>query len=151
MALPFLPAERIQPAFRFLRQLQTAPLQRLVDYVETNWIHNTIWSVEYWSVNNQPARTNNDVECWHRRINKKATYEKKPFYLLVPLLHEEATLLPTQLKMVTEAKLTRQQRSSSRYLQSKYFEVWELYENGQLSASQLLRTCGQLNGLSSDR
>jgi hypothetical protein len=53
--------------------------------------------------------------------------------------------------MVTEAKLTRQQRSLSRYLQSKYFEVWELYENGQLSASQLLRTCGQLNGLSSDR
>jgi hypothetical protein len=43
MALPFLPAERIQPAFRFLRQLQTAPLQRLVDYVETNWIHNTIF------------------------------------------------------------------------------------------------------------
>jgi hypothetical protein len=61
------------------------------------------------------------------------------------LVHEEATLLPTQLKMVTEAKLTRQQRSSSRYLQSKFFEVWELYENGQLSASQLLCTCGQLN------
>ena len=142
MALPFLPAERIQPAFRFLRQLQTAPLQRLVDYVETN--------VESWSVNNQSTRTNNDVECWHRRINKKATDEKKPFYLLVPLLHEEATLLPTQLKMVTEAKLTRQQRSSSRYLQSKFFEVWELYENGQLSASQLLRTCGQLNEPSPD-
>ena len=151
MALPFLPAEHIQPAFRCLRQLQTAPLQCLVDYVETNWIHNTIWPVESWSVYNQPTRTNNDVEGWHRRINKKATDEKKPFYPLVPLLHEEATLLPTQLKMVTEAKLTRQQRSSSRYLQSKFFEVWELYENGQLSASQLLRTCGQLNGPSPDR
>jgi hypothetical protein len=151
MALHFLPAEHIQPALRCLRQLQTAPLQRLVDYVETNWTHNTIWSVESWSVYNQPTRTNNDVEGWHRRINKKATDEKKPFYLLVPLLHEEATLLPTQLKMVTEAKLTRQQRSSSRYLQSKFFEVWELYENGQLSASQLLRTCGQLNGPSSVR
>jgi len=62
MALPFLPAEHIQPAFRCLRQLQTAPLQRLVDYVETNWIHNTIWPVESWSVYNQPTRTNNDVE-----------------------------------------------------------------------------------------
>ncbi|CAG2230893.1 unnamed protein product [Mytilus edulis] len=34
MALPFLPADHIRPAFRRLKDLQTDPLQRLVKYVE---------------------------------------------------------------------------------------------------------------------
>jgi hypothetical protein len=39
-------------------------------------------------------RTNNDVEGWHRRLNKKACDLTPPFYDLVTFLHAEASLLP---------------------------------------------------------
>ncbi|CAG2244496.1 unnamed protein product [Mytilus edulis] len=142
MALPFLPADHIRPAFRRLKDLQTDPLQRLVTYVEDTWIKSTVWPVESWTVFSQPTRTNNDVEGWHRRINKKSSEEKKPFYLLLPKLKEEAELLPNQLKMVSECKLTRQQRSTSKFLQAKYFQLWDQYRDGDLTASQLVRMCG---------
>ncbi|XP_063441920.1 uncharacterized protein LOC134722239 [Mytilus trossulus] len=150
MALPFLPADHIRPAFRRLKDLQTDPLQRLVTYVEDTWIKSTVWPVESWTVFSQPTRTNNDVEGWHRRINKKSSEEKKPFYLLLPKLKEEAELLPNQLKMVSECKLTRQQRSTSKFLQAKYFQLWDQYRDGDLTASQLVRMCGLLNGPSAD-
>ncbi|VDI72233.1 Hypothetical predicted protein [Mytilus galloprovincialis] len=150
MALPFLPADHIRPAFRRLKDLQTDPLQRLVTYVEDTWIKSTVWPVESWTVFSQPTRTNNDVEGWHRRINKKSSEEKKPFYLLLPKLKEEAELLPNQLKMVSECKLTRQQRSTSKFLQAKYFQLWDQYRDGDLIASQLVLMCGLLNGPSAD-
>ncbi|VDI28338.1 Hypothetical predicted protein [Mytilus galloprovincialis] len=112
MALLFLPADHIRPVFRCLKDLQTDPLQCLVKYVEDTWINSTVWHVESWTVFSQPTRANNDVEGWHRRINKKSPEEKKPFYLLLPKLTEEAELLPNQLKMVTECKLTRQRSTS---------------------------------------
>ena len=33
-------------------------------------------------------------------MNKKANDEKPPFYVLIPLLHKEAKLLPIQMKLV---------------------------------------------------
>ncbi|CAG2244808.1 unnamed protein product [Mytilus edulis] len=122
---------------------------RLCETADT-WIKSTVWPVESWTVFSQPTRTNNDVEGWHRRINKKSSEEKKPFYLLLPKLKEEAELLPNQLKMVSECKLTRQQRSTSKFLQAKYFQLWDQYRDGDLTASQLVRMCGLLNGPSAD-
>ncbi|VDI30203.1 Hypothetical predicted protein [Mytilus galloprovincialis] len=81
MALPFLPADHIRPAFRRLKDLQTDPLQRLVTYVEDTWIKSTVWPVESWTVFSQPTRTNNDVEGWHRRINKKSSERKEALLL----------------------------------------------------------------------
>lgn len=146
MALPFLPAEHIAPAFNKLKDMETEPVTALVEYINNTWIRSTVWPIETWTVYMQPTRTNNDVEGWHRRINKRSNDETKPFYLLVPKLYEEAALLPTQMKMVTEAKLTRQQRASTKLLQRKFFELWDQYSSSDLTASQLLRSCGLLNG-----
>jgi len=51
------------------------------------------------------VRTNNDVEGWHRDLNAQAISGELQFYLLVPLLHRQATLLPVQVKLVAEGKL----------------------------------------------
>ena len=52
--------------------------------------------------------------------------------------------VPMQLQLVSEQKLSRSQRASSRYTQTKVFELWDHYSNGEISPSQLLKTVGLL-------
>lgn len=99
-----------------------------------------------WYVFNQPTRTNNDVEGWHRRLNKKNNDEKPAFYTLIKRLHEEAQLLPIQIKLVSEGKLTRYQRKQARTNQAILFNMWEQYIAGSISTTRLLRQCGRVNG-----
>jgi len=47
-----------------------------------------------------------------------------------------------QLQLVSEQKLSRTQRASSRCTQAKVFELWDHYSNGEISPSQLLKTVG---------
>ena len=80
MALPYLPAEHIDPAFHKLAEKATTEkLRELCDYIETTWLHSSIWPVESWSVLNRSICTNNDVEGWHRRLNQRACDGSPPF------------------------------------------------------------------------
>jgi hypothetical protein len=40
--------------------------------IEDTWMTSTVWTVPTWSVFNQSIRTNNDVEGWHHKLNRKA-------------------------------------------------------------------------------
>ena len=58
-------------------------LIKLVNYIRKTWITSTVYQISSWCVFGQPIRTNNDVEGWHRRLNKKACDQTPPFYDLV--------------------------------------------------------------------
>ena len=65
LALPYLPADHIRPAFIQLLQSTTTAsqqLKQLMSYLSRTWFTSTIWSVRQWSVYRQSVRTNNDVE-----------------------------------------------------------------------------------------
>jgi hypothetical protein len=80
-SFPYLPAPHIIPAFQMLIQSVDDPvLMKLVDYVRKTWINSTVYQITSWCVIGQPIRTNNDVEGWHRRLNKKACDQTPPFY-----------------------------------------------------------------------
>jgi hypothetical protein len=49
-ALPYLPADRIRPAFNNIRQTTSIQLQLLINYLTNTWLNNTTWSVQQWSV-----------------------------------------------------------------------------------------------------
>ena len=49
---------------------------------------------------NRSIRTNNDAEGWHNRLNKSAPHDHRNVYRLVKLLHEEAPLLPLQVRLI---------------------------------------------------
>lgn len=100
MALPFLPSEHIIPAFEHLERRSTAAFAGLVQYVRDTWIQSSKWSPDTWSVYNQPVRTNNDVEGWHRRLNNKSGRSSIQFYLLLPLLYEESRFVTLQARLV---------------------------------------------------
>ena len=102
-ALPFLPAEHIEPSFRNLREKAGGEhVTALMRYVEDTWLSSTVWEIKSWCVFGQTIQTNNDCEGWHHRINRRAQKGNLQFYLLISLLYKEASLLPTQIKMVSE-------------------------------------------------
>lgn len=146
LALPFLPSEHIESAFRKIQDAANTPaLVQLTSYVEATWMTNQLWPVDCWSVFMRSVRTNNDVEGWHRRLNGKAPQGNLPFYVLVPLLHEEASLLPLQKQLVSEGKLQRRQRKRGN--NKELFLLWDRYQSGELSTSRLLKHCSRVISL----
>ena len=123
MALCFLPAQHIEPIFRRLQdEATTAPLIQFADYVHRTWIAcvQTIWTPDSWSVYRLSIRTNNDIEGWHNRLKSRGSAHM-PFYLMVKLLHDEAVLVPVQVRLVSDSKLKRHQSAKFRNLQRKIF------------------------------
>ncbi|KAJ8307416.1 hypothetical protein KUTeg_015500 [Tegillarca granosa] len=77
MALPFLPAGHVVPAFDKLKEKPLlGPITELLSYMENTWIYNNTYPVKPWCMYRQPIRTNNDIEAWHRRLNKKGVKNK---------------------------------------------------------------------------
>ncbi|KAJ8319996.1 hypothetical protein KUTeg_001583, partial [Tegillarca granosa] len=82
-------------------------------------------------------RTNNDVEGWYRRVNHKALGMGLPF---------TGCINSNPKKLVSEGKLSRYQRFMTLSIQARFYEIWDGYKNDNISASKLLRECGELNG-----
>ncbi|XP_076037058.1 uncharacterized protein LOC143022632 [Oratosquilla oratoria] len=51
MALPFLPADKIQLEFNELKsKANSSELEKFVDYIENTWIQSTVWPPSAWSI-----------------------------------------------------------------------------------------------------
>ena len=146
MALPFLPAEHIEPAFRNLEEHASSGTEiELATYIDTTWISGN-WHPKDWSIFNQPVRTNNDVEGWHLRINSRARRGQLQFYVLIVLLHKESQIVSLQLNLISQNKLKRYQRKTYRNIQAKIMSLWDQYSNGTISVNHMLRACSRVNG-----
>ena len=89
MALPFLPHEHVLRVFLQLAPLASnEKLKKICTYIHNTWISGNMWPHLAWSVFQQNIRTNNDVEGWHHKLNKRAG--RIQFYLLLDLLVEES-------------------------------------------------------------
>lgn len=61
---------------------------------------------------------------WHRKINGRAG-ASPAFHLLVRVLYQETQQMVNLVQLVTEMKLRRIQRKSTRAVQAKVFDLWE--------------------------
>ncbi|KAG1711239.1 hypothetical protein GQR58_002523 [Nymphon striatum] len=64
-------------------------LTAFFQYFSDTWINSTTWPLQSITIFGRSIRTNNDVERWHNRINRRAKKSNLPFYLLVTLLYTE--------------------------------------------------------------
>ncbi|XP_069102162.1 uncharacterized protein [Argopecten irradians] len=126
------------------REDATPELRDLVSYIDSQWIRSRVWSPTNWCVYRQPVRTNNDVEGWHHRLNGKAGRANLPFYMLVPLLLKEATLVTIQQRLVSENALQRHQRVAFRRIQGRVHTMWDQYDHDELTTSQFLKKIGDV-------
>jgi len=118
MALPFLPQRQIRPMFlRLQAEAQTEPLQNLVAYIRRQWIENTVFLPNDWSVYQQAIRTNNDIERWHNALDRRVSGQRGlSLYSLIELLDREARLIAVTIRLVSDRKLKRVQRKQYRNL-----------------------------------
>ncbi|CAH1239155.1 Hypp5730 [Branchiostoma lanceolatum] len=143
MVLHFLPTEHI---FEELQAQTDNPLLvELCNYMEAEWLSNSVWTIDEWSVYFQPIRTNNDSEGYHARLNRKAQ-NSLPFYLLVDLLSKEAQYVKLQATLVSMNRLTRYKRKPYRVLESRLFQLWDEYHNGERTTSSFLRVVSRPYG-----
>ena len=89
------------------------------------------------------ARTNNDVEEWHNRLNSKGR-KNMPFYLLLATLHEECLLVDNTVDLVRQNTITRRQENKYLNLNKKIFQTWKEYEEGMIDPDELLKKLSQL-------
>ena len=104
----------IERRFRGLQQQATVkPLQDFCSYVDENWITSQTFPTQACSVFREAVRTNNDLEGWHNGLNRRAKGRPQlPLYILIQVLHREATLVNMQIRLVSDKKLKRHQRSA---------------------------------------
>ena len=69
------------------------------------------------------------------------------FYTLVPLLLREADEVTLQMRLVSENLLTKVHREKYKKIHGKLHELWDKYDDGDLSTSSLLRAASQIAGL----
>ena len=146
MALPFLPAEKIERRFNHLQQRATTEvLKTFSQYVSDNWIINRTFPLATWSVYMEAVRTNNDLEGWHNALKTRGKGRAQlPLYVLIQLLHKEAALVSLQIRLVSDRRLRRHQRKTYRKYQKTLFSLWKAYEDGQKNSKQLLEACSHL-------
>jgi hypothetical protein len=142
MALPFLPAEWIEPVFMQLKSVApTTMLNGLLRYVERQWVHSTTFPIASWSVYKRPFRTNNDVEGWHHKLNVGSRTSGLNMYKLIDVLHIEAIDVEYVSRFVSQKLMLRCQRKLYARLHERIFQLWEKFGVGELSAKQLLQEC----------
>lgn len=142
MALCFLPHHHVASMFAALQQqVSSERLEELCSYIKVTWLDT--WKPQQWSIYGMPIRTNNDVEGWHHKINRRSRHST-PFYLLLQVLHEEANDISTSLELLDLGLIKRRQRKMYRLLHKRIFKYWNQYENGQRNAKRLLDSCAHL-------
>ena len=147
MALPLLPADHIRDVFSILRvHANTSKLMEVFEYLSKTWIESTLWTPSTWSAYQIPVRTNNNVEGWHHRLNQKARKSHLGLYLLIRLLHDEAECVDLDVRLLSDCKLMKRVRRPYSKLQQQLRESWKEFEDGKMTAGQLLKACSIFYG-----
>ena len=84
------------------------------------------------------VRTNKDLEGWRNGLKRRAIGKSQlPLYVLIQLLQKKASLVALQVRLVSDPRLRRHQRTTYKNMQKNLFNLWSQYENGeQLAAAR---------------
>ena len=142
LALPFLPATLIRETFNNMENHTSPSLQPLFSYVRRQWMTG-FFTPEDWSIFGSIIRTNNDVEGWHCRLNKKVP-PNCGFYQLLKHLHFETELIQVYEILLKENIICRNQKMATLTIHQQIFNHWEAFNSHKLTCDGLLSTVSAL-------
>lgn len=105
LCLAYLPVDKIPSIFDSLRESAPPELERLMDYMERNWIRGSFWTPVHWSCFNLLLRTNNDCEGLHNDWNKLAGGPNLPFYRMTIVLQQLCEDVKLTQKLLSHEKI----------------------------------------------
>ena len=107
MALCDILDDHIKLILEDLAMLATCePQKNLIAYINDTWTTSLLLGMQCWSIFRMPIRTNNNIEGWCNKLNKKVNY-RSPFYLLVTALPNKASQIPINIELL-EIKCLKQ-------------------------------------------
>ncbi|KRY25859.1 hypothetical protein T03_10000, partial [Trichinella britovi] len=87
MALAFLPVHLVSAGFEIINVGTSSELEALFQYFQQEWLPAT--KIKLWNVHGVSVRTNNHLEGWHSRMNKRARKHHLGFYQFLQLILDE--------------------------------------------------------------
>ena len=88
-----------------------------------------------------PIITNNDVQDWYNKLNKKVNH-RSPIYLLVTALHNEASQIPINIELLEIKCWRRRQRKKNMF---DFIKNWVLERlQKRKCARKFLNACSDL-------
>ncbi|CAL4103121.1 unnamed protein product, partial [Meganyctiphanes norvegica] len=142
MALPLIPCQSIPNVFEDLEveiaQTGNQKLINLTIYMRNNWIDGRLFKPVDWCWFDMFTRTNNDLEGYHHRLNKRCVRQHLKFIQLVNKLKEEALQMEHDVYGVFMGVVTVIQNRATRDRNAKLSTLWGSFKAGQITAKVLL-------------
>ncbi|KRX50747.1 hypothetical protein T05_16373 [Trichinella murrelli] len=104
LATAFLPVPHVNTGVSLLEAGTTGTLAALFQYFWQEWM--TDERLPLWNVYNVNIRTNNHLEGWHNRLNRKAGKSHNGLYELLQLLIAEQGVMDTLIQQVLSGNVT---------------------------------------------
>ncbi|KRX17810.1 hypothetical protein T07_6701 [Trichinella nelsoni] len=104
LATAFLPVPHVNTGVSLLEAGTTGNLSALFQYFRQEWM--TDERLPLWNVHSVNIRTNNHLEGWHNRLNRKAGKSHNGLYELLQLLIAEQGVMDTLIQQVLSGNAT---------------------------------------------
>ncbi|KRY37921.1 hypothetical protein T01_10286 [Trichinella spiralis] len=104
LATAFLPVPQVDTDVSLLETGTMGNLLALFQYFRQEWM--TDERLPLWNVHNVNIRTNNHLEGWHNRLNRKAGKGHNGLYELLQLLIAEQGVMDTLIQQVLSGNAT---------------------------------------------
>ena len=131
MALSALPKNHIVPAFENLTSTikpDNVKMYEMVQYFNKTWIQGTLFTPDSWCWFDKPIHTNNDLEGYHNKLNKKADGKSFNVYKLLQLLGRDAKDVSRDAVLLQQGDLKRHQKRTTIRYHKKLQQLWDEYK-----------------------
>lgn len=115
--------------------------------MNSTWITSEMWPPKAWCVFGRSARTKNDVEGWHYRLNFKARKGQINFYSLITLLHNEARLVTLHVNLLNDGKVLHHQKTKYTKQHGWLVLLWDEFSLGHRLDKNLLKAVSRFIGV----
>ena len=140
MALPFLSHTEIGSAFHRLKARSPQCLEKLFSYFFDYWL-NTI-GPEMLSVYNRPHRTNNALESWHARFNKRVGRHEPNIFVLLEFVRSEQASTEQFIKNEQVGRKVVRSCGKTRRLNQQIARIADQFSRNVITEEAFLRGIG---------
>ena len=115
-ALPLLPQRDMVKGFEEMELHADPRLTDLMQYMRSTWFNSSVWKPANLCSYQRLVRTNNDVECYHRRLNQRCVTAYPSLYKLLDVIHNEARLVELTAKLISSnaVGMTRSKKTTEK-------------------------------------
>ena len=143
LALPFLPGHDIERGFRRLKAKAVQgsdELTQIFSYIEDQRVISMV------STGMVSIQTTCLYQQWPRELAPYIEHGNLPFYVLVPMLLQEAQFVDIQCHLVSLGEVLRNRCALYMSMNNQINKLWDKYDDHDITAEDFLTKVGEIYG-----